>query len=507
MFGKISKKYSMYIYMYVFSCFAILLCAHFSPVYQYNFSGDPSVYLTIGRGLVNGEIPYKDLLDIKGPVIFFLYAIFSPIKLGTNYFGIFILETISLWISITFVYKTILLISKSSKYSFILTLFYPFFLLNKDSFMNGGEAEEFILPFLNILLYMTLIIIKNDYFATRFQYLFLGFSVGYVFWIKYTCLGAWIAFYLGVSFILLSQKKLQELKKLIIFSLLGFLIPTIIIGGYFIFNHAITDLIWGYFGWNYFYGGSTHESILKQLFFIIFHSFTIFLKRNPIIWIFVIIGPYLSIISSKIVKKNSAKIILFLMTFCSIGLEFIGGIMYQYYQLMSIPFVVLTFCWIAIKLKNINNINNINNILFIILISFFILTNILIVNPSVKQSKLTGYVPYQERFANKIYRDGKTFSILDFNEVDHGWYNYLNKMPNTKFFNKMNLHYYGEYKPYIKAQLNIIKEKKVTYVICPVSKYSSYNNINKIVLKNYKIIDSQEVNDFNTIKFLLLKRK
>lgn len=503
MIKKIFKNYGHYIYLYFFSCFALLLCSHFSPLYEYNFSVDPSAYLTVGRGLMNGLVPYKDLFDIKGPIIFVLFGIFSFLKINSNYFGIFILEIIALWISITYIYKTIFLISKSKKWSFTLTLIYPFILLNQDFFISGGEAEEFILPCLFILIFNTIKIINKCYHATNFQYFIQGLLFSYVFWIKYTTTGAWIAFYICMFLILVINKNYLELRKMILFSILGFIIPTILVLIYFIINNALGDLFWGYFGWNYIYGGSTHEGFFKQIFFVFFHSFTLFLRRNPIVWILVIIGPYLIILFSNIVKQKSAKILLISMTFSSIGLELIGGIMYQYYQLMAIPFIVITLSAIAKNLKNIN----FNNLIFIPLISILVLIGILVVNPSIKQSNLFRFKPYQRDIAKIIKKDESTVSILDFNELDQGWYNYLNTLPKVKYFYKMNTHYNTKYITLTKAQLNIIKQRKVKYVICPIYKNKKENRINKIVFKYYRIIAQQDVNSISTKKIYLLERK
>lgn len=503
MVKKIFKNYGHYIYLYIFSCFALSLCSHFSPFFEYNFSADPSIYLTIGRGIMNGLVPYKDLLDIKGPIIFFLYAIFSPIKIGTNYFGIFILETIALWVSVTFIYKTILLVSKSKNWSLILTLIYPFILLNYDSFMNGGEAEEFILPFIFILIYLTFKIINNNYKILKKQYLFLGFSVGFVFWIKYTCLGSWIAFYLCMLFILLINKNHQELKKLIKYSFLGFLIPTIFILGYFIANNAFNDLIWGYFGWNYFYGGLTDQNKLKYIFFVISHSFSPFFKQNLIIWFIVIASPYYIILKSKLLKNFSAKLIFLFMIFNNIAFEIIGGTMYSYYQLITIPFGAISLCWIATKLKKIR----IQKLFLTFITSGIILIGILIENPNIKYSKLTGYIPYEARFAEIMKQSNNKISLLDFNKLENGWYNYLNIFPPTKYFNKMNSHRTETYTPFIRTQLSIIKKQKVEFIICIVSNYKNENKWLNNVYKHYKVIDSQKVNDVYANRILLLKKK
>jgi 4-amino-4-deoxy-L-arabinose transferase-like glycosyltransferase len=65
----------------------ILLCLLpvllYVPVLGAPFERDESVYATIARGLLNGDVPYRDLFDNKPPLVFGWYA-FSFIVFGEN---------------------------------------------------------------------------------------------------------------------------------------------------------------------------------------------------------------------------------------------------------------------------------------------------------------------------------------------------------------------------------------------------------------------------------------
>lgn len=66
-----------------------------SPLYATNFWTDTNVYFTIGRGMTQGLMPYRDLFDHKGPLLYLLYALGACLS-GTDFAGVFMLEAASL---------------------------------------------------------------------------------------------------------------------------------------------------------------------------------------------------------------------------------------------------------------------------------------------------------------------------------------------------------------------------------------------------------------------------
>lgn len=74
---------------------ALLIATSSSPLYAANFWTDTNIYFTIGRGMTRGLMPYRDLFDHKGPLLFMLYALGAAIS-DTSFIGVFILEALSL---------------------------------------------------------------------------------------------------------------------------------------------------------------------------------------------------------------------------------------------------------------------------------------------------------------------------------------------------------------------------------------------------------------------------
>ncbi len=124
----------------------------------YAYSGDSPIFSMIGQAWSDGVIPYRDMFDHKGPILFLFYAIASHIKCGLV--GLMIVTGVNL----TIVLKLILLISrellanKSSKVHYlIVAISFVFFQLTRES---AGVTEELslvfiLLPLLLCIKYLT----------------------------------------------------------------------------------------------------------------------------------------------------------------------------------------------------------------------------------------------------------------------------------------------------------------------------------------------------------------
>lgn len=75
-----------------------------SPLFINNFGiSDSAIFLLIGKGITAGYIPYVDLFDHKGPVMFFIEALgwwISP-----NRFGNFLLQWLFMGVNLVLIFK------------------------------------------------------------------------------------------------------------------------------------------------------------------------------------------------------------------------------------------------------------------------------------------------------------------------------------------------------------------------------------------------------------------
>lgn len=489
------KKYNILFVMYSF--LILLYRSWFSPISRQHFPVDPSIYLTIGRGIAHGFIPYKDLLDIKGPLIFFIYCIGSYFHINTIYYGIYIIEGIILSISLAYIYKTICLFSKKKILNIILTCLYPLLLTWNGSFLSGGEAEEFVLPAIIYLLYKVFSsFINKDAFCYK-DYFIEGLLCSYVFWIKYTLLGPWIVLFLCLLYKNLKKHDIKKTINVFLVSFFGFMLLTIPVIAFFYLNSGIDDLLWGYFGWNLKYGDA-NGIFIKKVLFAIFHSFTLFMKTNPILWIFTVVIPLLTILFINIIS-NRQKIFLFLVVLTTLFLELYSGVVYPYYQLIAIPFSLISFIGIS-YLWNRNHFYGKIVTLLATVSCFYVF--------SLSDSNQENDYSYRDRFIKKMEDSAVHFPItlLDCNELDSGWYNALNILPPTKYFNKMNIHSGKNFSVFDSKQLNIIKNKKVEFIIYPVKKNEGLNTWTKLIAKNYYILDKEKING-KQVEWIILGRR
>ena len=70
------------------------LASKSSPLYPMNDWVDVNCFFTVGRGILDGLVPYRDLYEQKGPVLYFVYALISLFS-RDSYWGVFLLEVVT----------------------------------------------------------------------------------------------------------------------------------------------------------------------------------------------------------------------------------------------------------------------------------------------------------------------------------------------------------------------------------------------------------------------------
>ena len=74
--------------------FAVLtVCSKNSFLYPMNDWVDVNCFFTVGRGITHGLVPYRDLYDQKGPLLYFVYALAALVS-EHGFLGVFVIETL-----------------------------------------------------------------------------------------------------------------------------------------------------------------------------------------------------------------------------------------------------------------------------------------------------------------------------------------------------------------------------------------------------------------------------
>lgn len=132
-------------------------------------SYDPIIYGIVGNGWMEGLMPYRDLFDQKGPLIFLIYGI--SFLLFKSFWLVFLLEWAAIFVSMVFSYKIAVLFISARKAFFISLLLV--LLLCNFPIRGRRHPSEFLLPFQLASLYF-LIRLRQGGVQLLLPALFLG---------------------------------------------------------------------------------------------------------------------------------------------------------------------------------------------------------------------------------------------------------------------------------------------------------------------------------------------
>lgn len=236
---------------------ALAVATTSSPLYATNFWTDTNLYFTIGRGMTQGLMPYRDLFDHKGPLTFMLYALGALIS-DTSFFGVFLLEIASLAAALYAAWRTVSLYGEGRVTMLAIPLA-AMVTVCSPAFNQGGSAEEFCLPALSIALYCALARMRGGDACRRpvRLYLVFGAAMGWVFAIKYTDCG--LFFGLALAMLLYEWRISGFLRAFVsgLYMLTGMGMVILPITLYLAANGVLDDCIQVYFIQNIFdYGGT-----------------------------------------------------------------------------------------------------------------------------------------------------------------------------------------------------------------------------------------------------------
>ena len=147
----------IFICLFILS-FIIIFGSTYNPMNFRRMHVDSSVYVTIAQGITRGQLPYKDFVDNKGPLLYLINA--AGLRIG-GFTGIWIVELLFMCVSVFFAYKIALFFGDRFKAMlgtvFCFVVYYAFF-------TNQAGTEEFSMPFMMISLY-----IFTKYFLSPMQ--------------------------------------------------------------------------------------------------------------------------------------------------------------------------------------------------------------------------------------------------------------------------------------------------------------------------------------------------
>lgn len=467
------KEIIEYFFCAIVSFLFLFFASESSPFYPLNNWNDAHTYFTIGKGMINGIVPYKDLFEQKGPLLYFIHAIAYLIS-NTTFLGVYILESISFSIFLFFMLKIIGIFENKTNNLWTVSVL-SCMILSSFVFVMGDSAEEFCLPFLAVSMYLFFKYLKSIEdkdikFNVNRSMIINGTMAGCVLWIKYTMLGFWIGFMIIAVLLHVfkinngNKDKFYKIIKIIICFILGILITTIPWIIYFSLNGALSDFVKTYFLFNM-TAYSQNNSIIIRILSAIYESAG-YAKALPIFSTLCIGGYIYILISKKIYKTWFSKIAIAFTIFCSIvGIYY--GSNYRYYFLFIMPWAILGLISVTLIFEKMK----INYKKFFIAIDTSVIIisviSLLILNDNMDFHNAEKEYLFQYTFTNEIERLSTSDSdktILCYGFIDEGFFTILGTIPNVKYFSMPNISY--EDFPEIKnKQDEYLRTKATRFVI------------------------------------------
>ena len=244
---------------------ALAVCSLSSPLYAANDWIDANAYLTIGRAMLHGQVPYRDLVDHKGPLLYFLHMLAALIQ-SNGFFGVFLWEVAAGTVFCRWAVKLAALFSDGAQ-ALLAAPVSAALVYTLPAFSKGDSAEEFALPLLLIALYdLVWVLLDEGHPVTRGMLLRNGVLAGVLFWTKYTLLGLHFAFMACLFFeLLIFRRQIVRAFWACGWFLLGMAATAVPVLAYFAANRALGSLWEVYFYNNLFRYSDLTGGIFSRL--------------------------------------------------------------------------------------------------------------------------------------------------------------------------------------------------------------------------------------------------
>ncbi len=241
------KNRLLLIWAMLLAALFIGLASKSSPLYPMNDWVDVNCFFTMGRSILDGMVPYRDLYEQKGPVLYFVFAIISLFS-RESYIGVYLLEVVTYGLFLYFSGLIAQLYLGKTRIVYLLISIIAALLPMSWSFTHGGSVEQHSLFMIAYALYSFLSAMHEKRALSIKEAILNGVFAGMMLWIKYTMLG----FYLGLALFVLvwyltTHQSWKQLFLTIGQFLLGIAAVSTVVFLYFAINGALTDLFTCYF--------------------------------------------------------------------------------------------------------------------------------------------------------------------------------------------------------------------------------------------------------------------
>ena len=438
--GKQTAIHSEYIeaalFCTVISTVLLAVCSKSSPLYPFNDWVDSNIFFTVGKGMMEGKVLYRDIYDQKGPLLFFVHGL-AYLFSHRSFLGVYLIEVICFSLFLLGVYRLMRLYTDEMVWWSIPVI--GAVVVVSDSFCHGDSAEELCLPifiwsFYALLRYFRLVYPEP---ASRKMLLLHGVLAGCLLWVKFTFLGFHFAWMVSILIGDIRQKRGKGFFLDGLTFLGGMALATLPWLIYFGLNHAVGDWLGNYI-WNNIFSYSTAEraGLLAQVKSALKNLLDLFIA-NPGYSV-LIIGGVIWFIAGKSRNGMEKLALSLLCVFTAAGICF-GVIQWRpYYGLILCVFAVTGLLGIQKLLEEILGAEE------PILVSGGLVCTVLCVMFALRLGNYTDQIGrakeelVQYRFA-EIIEETENPTLLNYGFQDSGFYTVCGIVPSCRYFCSYNL--------------------------------------------------------------------
>ena len=325
------KKNSAWFYSAIFSVFYISLFSLSTTPLFYYAALDSEMFQNIGMAILRGKIPYVDLFDHKGCILFLINAI----CIGLNKtWGLWLVQCAHFCLNFYLWIKIIRLFTP--KFS-VLYLSVTMFFILEAYFSEGNLSEEWSLLFIGMPIYWSVKAISRHRLLPAKHLFYIGLCIGMVTFIRVNNILLIIGYLVWFLWIAIRLKLYIYIGKGIALIALGILLPTAACILYFFMKGGVAgvDGLWlGTFGFNMEYMQKYNSSVPLSLQFEL-------LSYAPTVM--------MAFLSLLCIKSDRNQILPLLFSY-GIGLFFVGQTLFRHYFIVFVPLYVVTLAEIC-KMK------------------------------------------------------------------------------------------------------------------------------------------------------------
>ncbi|MBN1892341.1 MAG: hypothetical protein JW780_06120 [Clostridiales bacterium] len=314
-----------------------------SPFYRFSYFQDSNVYMSIARAMQNGLLPYRDVFDHKG-ILLYLINYLAATAFPKSMIGIYLILSISLAGFLFYGYRISRLFFPVAS-SLVVSFAMLFILKGIPMYAHGGKStEEYFMPCLMGFLFYLIescrhIDNKQDVTTRRFVIgsVAMGFFCGVMLWIKYTlvpAIGLTLLFFFIANAVKNRVRKALESMLGVVAGLLIVSLPCL----FFLMRTQLLEEMFSiYVLFNYHYATDAGAGLAGGI------------TENLDLYIYAGLLPNICVVLGLLLLRSRKKLISALNVWCIVVClamihltAIINGRYYIHYFLPIVPFLIFT---------------------------------------------------------------------------------------------------------------------------------------------------------------------